>query len=573
LYDSCTTFKNQYIVYPDYQDRWDYGNITDKEQYEADIWVSRIMAYNLNVRGSSESGWQNETGSNGTDIPPSLTLFSPTFNGLDVNINGVVFPGTPGTKVTRISWDWGDGSSEDHCFASSHTYAEAGQYTITVTAYQSDGLNTTESNQILLSLPESEAQAVNDYLVKDHDYRSGALNVSSTAYILCSGSGYNDQGMNYSAIFNSTIELENVTEAEFMNCIGNPEGSQLFYLTAHSCPQLHSLYDGYITTEDLQNMNKTAIFYILNACSACRWDQCVSDPNNPNYLGGLYIFDTSALHEDYGLCAMGFSGVGGFNNLNYFTDYLNANPGSTYAEAYKYWFNQNLMIIFGPNNYVILGDPTLQPNMMFALSVAVSPSSIVMNVGQSQLFSSSVSDGTAPYAYQWYLNGTAVSGATNATWNFTPGSSGSYDVYVNVTDNVGSRASNIASATVNPVLSVRISPTSATLDAGQSQLFTPTVSGGTSPYSYQWYLNGSAVLGATNATWTFTPTSAGSYTVYAKVTDSVRAQATSNTAAITASSTVPEFPPYLILPLFMMATLLAALVLKRKRNVRTCTRD
>jgi hypothetical protein len=32
---------------------------------------------------------------------------------------------------------------------------------------------------------------------------------------------------------------------------------------------------------------------------------------------------------------------------------------------------------------------------------------------------------------------------------------------------------------------------------------------------------------------------------------------------------IPEFPPYLILPLFMMATLLAAFVLKRKRNVRT----
>jgi hypothetical protein len=32
---------------------------------------------------------------------------------------------------------------------------------------------------------------------------------------------------------------------------------------------------------------------------------------------------------------------------------------------------------------------------------------------------------------------------------------------------------------------------------------------------------------------------------------------------------VPEFPPYLILLLFMMATFLTAFVLKRKRNVRT----
>ncbi len=35
------------------------------------------------------------------------------------------------------------------------------------------------------------------------------------------------------------------------------------------------------------------------------------------------------------------------------------------------------------------------------------------------------------------------------------------------------------------------------------------------------------------------------------------------------SPTALEFPLYLILPLFMMATLLAALVLERKRNGRT----
>jgi hypothetical protein len=38
------------------------------------------------------------------------------------------------------------------------------------------------------------------------------------------------------------------------------------------------------------------------------------------------------------------------------------------------------------------------------------------------------------------------------------------------------------------------------------------------------------------------------------------------------SPIIPEFPSYLILPLFVMATLLAALVLKRKRNIRTTVR-
>jgi hypothetical protein len=109
------------------------------------------------------------------------------------------------------------------------------------------------------------------------------------------------------------------------------------------------------------------------------------------------------------------------------------------------------------------------------------------------------------------------------------------------------------------------------LHVGQSQLFTPTVSGGTPAYTYQWYLNGTAVSGAIGSTWTFTPASAGSYTVYAKVTDGVGAQATSNTAAaaFTAPPTIPEFSSYITLLLFMITTLLAAFVFsKRKRKVR-----
>jgi len=217
------------------------------------------------------------------------------------------------------------------------------------------------------------------------------------------------------------------------------------------------------------------------------------------------------------------------------------------------------------------GPGTITANFVSIVpSVTISPTSVALDVGQSQLFTSTVSGGTSPYSYQWYLDDSAASGATSATWTYTPSASGSHTVYVNVTDSVSMQAtSNTATVTVNPALSVSISPSSVTLNVSQSQLFTPTVSGGTSPYTYQWYLNGAPVSGATGSTWTFTPTSAGSYTVYVKATDSVGAQATSNTAAVTASPTIPEFPSHIVLPLFIMATLLAAFVLKRKRNVRT----
>ena len=76
-------------------------------------------------------------------MPPILTLYDPQIDGLTVIINGIAAPGYKGAKITRIHWDWGDGFSEDRPFPATHTYSKPGTYTITVTAYQSDGLSTT----------------------------------------------------------------------------------------------------------------------------------------------------------------------------------------------------------------------------------------------------------------------------------------------------------------------------------------------------------------------------------------------------------------------------------------------
>jgi hypothetical protein len=169
-----------------------------------------------------------------------------------------------------------------------------------------------------------------------------------------------------------------------------------------------------------------------------------------------------------------------------------------------------------------------------APAISVLPTSAVMDVGQSRQFNSTVTGGTSPFSYQWYLNGTAASGATSSTWIYVPSSPGSYSIYVNVTDNVGFTAkSNTATVTVNPALSINVSPMTVVLFVDQSQLFTATVSGGTPSYSYQWYRNGTLISGATSSTWTLTTGSTGLYQVYVRVTDGVNADAQSPTAQVT----------------------------------------
>jgi len=85
-------------------------------------------------------------------------------------------------------------------------------------------------------------------------------------------------------------------------------------------------------------------------------------------------------------------------------------------------------------------------------------------------------------------------------------------------------------------LTASISPLSASMNVGNSITFTSTVSGGTSPYSYQWYLDGNPVLGATSSSWTFAPTTSGIYYVYLKVTDAVGNTTQSETARIAVES-------------------------------------
>jgi hypothetical protein len=94
------------------------------------------------------------------------------------------------------------------------------------------------------------------------------------------------------------------------------------------------------------------------------------------------------------------------------------------------------------------------------------------------------------------------------------------------------------SAQPPPPLLVSISPISASIYVGDPLSFTSTVSGGTPPYTYQWYLNGASVSGATSNTWTFAPTASGIYYVYLKVTDSRDSTTQSETARIV-TTTVP----------------------------------
>jgi hypothetical protein len=108
--------------------------------------------------------------------------------------------------------------------------------------------------------------------------------------------------------------------------------------------------------------------------------------------------------------------------------------------------------------------------------------------------------GTAPFFYQWRLNGSALPGATNQILVLTgvmTNQAGSYSVVV--TNFGGAATSSVATLTVTvqpPVITTQ--PANRTVPGGTNVTFTVVANGAPAP-TYQWRHNGVELAGATNA--------------------------------------------------------------------------
>ena len=150
------------------------------------------------------------------------------------------------------------------------------------------------------------------------------------------------------------------------------------------------------------------------------------------------------------------------------------------------------------------------------LTVTISPATSTLDVGQYVIIS--VVNPYSAFTYIWYLDGSVVSGANQASYKFTPQSQGNYHIYVNVTNGTQQANSNTATVSVNSALAVTISPMSEKVYVGQTVTFQSTVTGGTGNFQYLWYLNGT-VTSTTTSSYVLTPAGNATYYVYVIVND------------------------------------------------------
>jgi hypothetical protein len=168
------------------------------------------------------------------------------------------------------------------------------------------------------------------------------------------------------------------------------------------------------------------------------------------------------------------------------------------------------------------------------------PVTIDLSVGQAATFSVTAT-GTAPLSYQWQKGGTAISGATAASYTTPPTTAADDRTFFAVV--VSNSAGSVTSS--NSMLLVHVAPyipasqpANVTVNAGQTATFTVAAAMGQAPLSYQWKKGTTTISGAASSSYT-TPatTSTDNGAQFTAVVSNSAGSATSNAAALTVNST------------------------------------
>jgi hypothetical protein len=198
----------------------------------------------------------------------------------------------------------------------------------------------------------------------------------------------------------------------------------------------------------------------------------------------------------------------------------------------------------------VMDEVTFQVNP--PLSVTISPSSWILDVGQSENFWAGASGGSGTYSsFQWYMD-EQLQSDQNSTFAYSSsaGSQGTYSINVMVTDSfdITSPLSSPATVMVNAALiAPTLTPSASTVDQGQTSLLSNStvISTGTSPYTYQWLEETpnagvySGIAGATLTSHTFATSGAAALGVWhfeLNVTDATGAMVTTKAIAVQVNS-------------------------------------
>lgn len=165
------------------------------------------------------------------------------------------------------------------------------------------------------------------------------------------------------------------------------------------------------------------------------------------------------------------------------------------------------------------------------------PTNQTVNAGASVTFTAGA-NAMPPPAYQWYFNGTPLTGATLSSYQIAATQStnaGNYWVVLSST--WGVHTSDIAVLTVLVAPSISSGPSSRTAEAGTSVALELSAIGSPAPV-YQWFFNNSALPGATDSVLRLSNVQAANSGLYMVTVTNALGATTSDPAALNVVSPV-----------------------------------
>ena len=230
----------------------------------------------------------------------------------------------------------------------------------------------------------------------------------------------------------------------------------------------------------------------------------------------------------------GFRRVPQTGNAGYRQSFLITNlPAGTY-----FWSVQAIDNAFKGSLFA-----TEQSFTLPAPIITNQPQSLAVSAGSPAAFTVGAT-GATPFSYQWQVNGTNISGATNSSLLINPAQfsdQGAYSVTVN--NQYGSIASSNAILTVLTPPSFTQQPQGGTNVVGSLVSFS-TAATGTTPFSYQWFFNGAPLadtgrlFGSTSNVFTIASVLKGDAGLYWLVVTNNYGSATS--AVVSLAVTAPD---------------------------------
>ncbi len=195
----------------------------------------------------------------------------------------------------------------------------------------------------------------------------------------------------------------------------------------------------------------------------------------------------------------------------------------------------------GTASYTIAAVPGFTPPAT-APVIVVQPPSTSVTLGQTATFAVTAT-GSTPLGFQWNKNGTAISGATGATYvtPATTAADNNAQFTVKVTNALGSVTSSAATLTVVPAAAIAITtqPANQTAYVGQTATYS-VVATGSPTLTYQWRKGTTDIAGATSSSYgTPVLTAADSGSTYSVIVANPVNSVTSSSATLTVNPAVP----------------------------------